>query len=76
MTAHGAPQIDEYGNEHAWGCPMTDWHARASRVPGFVVLTCSGCDVVRIATSSVARPGNAWAGASQSPPPYAGSPWG
>ena len=50
MTAHGAaPQIDENGIEHRWGCPMSGWEAHASRVPGFAILTCPGCGAVRIA---------------------------
>lgn len=55
MTAHGAPQIDEHGNEHRWGCPMSGWQSHASRVPGFAILTCPDCGVVRIARHPTPR---------------------
>ena len=54
MSLDRAPQIDEHGVEHRWGCPMTGWDSRASRVPGFHILTCPGCGVVRIVRADTA----------------------
>jgi len=43
-----APQIDEHGIAHRWGCPMSGWDSRPSQVRGFHVMTCPGCGAVRI----------------------------
>lgn len=56
MSVTHAPQIDERGTEHRWGCGMSGWLTRASSVPGFTIMRCSGCGVVRLVRAGSAQP--------------------
>lgn len=47
-TATHVPLIDEHGTEHRHGCPMPAPTSQPSRVPGFHILTCPTCGVVRV----------------------------
>ena len=52
-TTH-APLIDEHGTEHRHGCHMPAPTSQPSRVPGFHILTCPTCGVVRVTRSTLA----------------------
>jgi hypothetical protein len=55
MPAARPPLINGHGIEHRYGCHMLGWTSKPSRVPGFHILTCPTCGVVRVTREGAKR---------------------